>query len=762
MFLSGDLMKQHIGIVLGALLLAAVGANAKILDTLVIEGLVVHQPSVVRNSMTLREKADFTPADIQMAVKSLYKTGLFRTVDFLVEKEADSSASLLLRVTEYPVCEVIEFSGNKKLKPKDFEEKMTLKKGMDLSDALLFDNVAIIRDLYDKKGYLLVDIKTEVMPTKIPGNVLVKFKINDGPKVVVRKITFTGNATIKEGKLKAKFKTKEKKLFWGGDFDPDQYKNNLDSLILYYNDLGYIDARVARDSIWYAENKKDIFIQIDLSEGKKYITGEFFFSGNKVIETGALASTVLMKKGKPFVKSKFEATKEYVVNAYREEGYLWVQVRDQQSYRGDTVDVTFDITEGRPAIVRKIDITGNVKTHEKVIRREMSIMPGQKYKQSAMMRSVRDIYQLNFFSNVKPDLHPNEDGTVDLLFSITEKDNIGQLSLGASYSALEGFMGTFTTSIPNFRGVGQRLDLSLQIGTRAKNVSLGFMEPWAFNTPTILEGSIFYRNYSYYSNLTEYGFTGNVSRRLKWPDDYFRASAGYTLEWKEDYNNIDSMYSNIVHIKPKGVNSKLSFSLWRDDTDMPKFPSQGSRFSISPQISGIFGDYRFLRTDVSYNYYFPLFWKFVLSAKTLYAQLNPLFGKGEMVMTRYDALRGGGVMITDGVIRGYDDESFGGPYNPENGVALLALTTELQFPILEQTLYFSLFGDMGNTWPRVADVNLNDLYPGAGAGVRLDIPMLGLLGFDIGYGFRKQNNYNNHFGSDPNGWKFHFQMGRGY
>jgi outer membrane protein insertion porin family len=755
-------MRHYCGIVLGALMCAVLATDAKMLDTLAIEGCVVHEPSVVRNGISLREKAEFSPSDIQMAIKSLYKTGLFKTVDVFVTREADSSASLLIKVTENPVCEVIEFSGNKKLKKKDFEEKMTLKKGVELSDALLFDNVNIIRKLYEQKGYLLVDITTDVIPTKIPGNVLVKFKINDGPKVVVRKIAFTGNVAVKEAKLKSKFKTKEKKIFWGGDFDVDQYKSNLDSLILYYNDLGFIDARVVRDSFWYGENKKDLFILVDVSEGKKYVTGDFFFTGNKVIETSALSATVLMKKGKPFIKSKFEATKEFVINTYREEGYLWVQVHDRQSYRGDTVDVTFDIIEGQPAIVRKIDIVGNVKTHEKVIRREMAIMPGQKYKQSAMMRSVRDIYQLNFFSNVKPDLHPNDDGTVDLLFTITEKDNIGQLSLGASYSALEGFMGTFSTSIPNFRGEGQRLDLNLQIGTLAQNVSLGFMEPWAFNTPTSLEGRVYYQKYTYYSNMTQYGFSGTASRRLKWPDDYFSASVGYTLEWRADANSQDTVYPNAVHIKPRGVNSRLSFSLWRDDTDMPKFPSQGSRFSISPQFAGLFGDYRFLRTDVSYNYYFPLFWKFVLSAKSLYAQLNPLFGADDMTMTRYDALKGGGVMITDGIIRGYDDETFGGPANPQNGVALLALTSELSFPILEQMLYFSVFGDMGNTWPRVSDVNVEDLYPGAGLGIRLDIPMLGLLGFDLGYGFRKQNNNDDHFGNETNGWKFHFQMGRGF
>ena len=740
---------------------AAIG-HAKILDTLVIEGLSIHQNSVVRNSMTLREKSEFSPADIQLAVKSLYKTGFFKTVDFFVTKETDSAATLLLKLTEYPVCEAIEFSGNKKLKAKDFEEKMTLKKGADVTDALLFDNITVIRKLYEAKGYLLVEITTELVPSKIPGNVRVRFKIADGPKVVVKKVFFKGNVAVKESKLKSTFKTKEKKLFWGGDFDADQYKLHCDSLIMFYNDLGYIDAKIVKDSMWYGDNKKDLYLQIEVFEGKKFVTGDFYFTGNKVIETPTLTAAVLMRKGKPFVKSKFEATKEFVINAYREEGFLWVQAKDQMSYRGDTVDVTFDITEGKPAIVRKIEIIGNIKTHENVIRREMAIMPGQKYKQSAMMRSVRDIYQLNFFANVKPDLKPNDDGTVDLVFSITEKDNIGQLSLGASYSATTGFMGTFTTSIPNFRGLGQKLDLSLQIGTLAQDISLGFTEPWAFNTPTTLSGSVFYQTYSYYDNFKQYGFAGSASRRLKWPDDYFSATAGYRLEWKQDVVN-DTMFANSnVHVLKQGVNSQIQLTLFRDDTDMPMFPSEGSRFSLSPVISGLGGQYKFLQTTVTYDWYFPLFWKFVLDAKSKFSMFSSIKSNGEIVLSRYDALSAGGVWAgTQGIIRGYDDRTFGGPADPKDGVALLTLTSELQFPILEQTLYFLVFGDMGNTWGHVADVSLTDLYPGAGFGVRLNIPMLGLLGFDLGYGFKTPSQFS-YFNNRDNGWKPHFMMGRGF
>jgi outer membrane protein insertion porin family len=736
-------------------------SSAKVLDTLMVEGLVVQQQSSVRNSILLREHADFTPQDVQQATKTLYKLGYFKSVDFFVTGERDSSASLLCKVAEYPIVEKIEFSGNKALKPKDFEEKMTMKKGSICSEALVFDNTLIIKKLYGQKGHLLADIKPEIMPTRIPGNVLVKIKISEGPKVLIKKITFKGNKAYKEGKLKWTFKTKERQFFWGGDFDEEQYRNNLDSLIMFYNDQGYIDARVAKDSLWYGANKKDLYLSIELSEGKKYLTGDFFFSGNKVIETSALTATVLMKKSKPFVKSKFDATKEYVVNAYREEGYLWVQVRDRQSFRGDTVDVTFDITEGKPAIVRKIDITGNMKTKEKVVRRELKIMPAQKYKQSLMMRSVRDIYQLNFFGNVKPDLHPNDDGTVDLEFNITEKDNIGQLSLGASYSEIDGFMGTFTTSIPNFRGEGQRLDLNFEYGLRRYDVSVGFMEPWAFNTPTTLNGSVYFRHSTYYGDRTEYGFTGGGSRRLKWPDDYFSASAAYTLAWQEEVDTTSTKYENGLRLQPRGFMSKVGLSLQRDDTDMPKFPSSGSRLAISPEIAGLGGSFRYLKSQLTYDWYFPLFWKFVLSTKTKFGLISQLPGTSEITISRYDAFSAGGSWITDGIIRGYDDRTFGGYYDPKNGVAIMSLSGEIRFPVLEQTLYLSFFGDMGNAWQSLSQVNLIDVYPGAGVGLRLDVPMLGLLGFDLGYGFRNPGSYE-HFGSRDNGWKFGFQLGKGY
>jgi outer membrane protein insertion porin family len=394
----------------------------------------------------------------------------------------------------------------------------------------------------------------------------------------------------------------------------------------------------------------------------------------------------------------------------------------------------------------------------------MTIYPGQKYKQSLMMRSVRDIYQLNYFSNVKPDLSPNDDGTVDLNFDIVEKDNIGQFSLGAAYSQIEEFMGTMSLSIPNFRGVGEKLDLSLQIGKRRQLVALNFSEPWAFNSPTTLHGGISYDNIEYTSGdrTTEAGFDGGISRRLRWPDDYFSVGAYYSLKWKDDYDHNNTLFLNGIHLQPRGLLSKLRFMVRRDDTDMPTFPNEGSIVSIEPEIAGIGGDYKFLKMLVGNDWYFPVFWKFVLGAHAKLGTIGKIPGADDIQISRWDVLSAGGVWYVDGQIRGYTDMSFGGRLHPELGKSMIVLSSELRFPILDQTLYLSAFADAGNTWASLQEMTFGDLYPGVGFGVRLLVPMLGLMGFDAGYGLRNPSN-DNRFDVKPRPQvEFHFQMGKGF
>jgi outer membrane protein insertion porin family len=233
--------------------------------------------------------------------------------------------------------------------------------------------------------------------------------------------------------------------------------------------------------------------------------------------------------------------------------------------------------------------------------------------------------------------------------------------------------------------------------------------------------------------------------------------------WKDDYNKDSTHIATAFTCSPTVVQSKLKLTIRRDDTDMPTFPSQGSIISASPEIAGLGGDYQYLKTILSYDTYFPVFWKFVLGAHTKYGMISAVpWSEGDIHISRWDVLSAGGVWYTDGMIRGYQDLSFGGRNYPEYGKAMLALSTELRFPVLEQTLYFSIFGDAGNTWSGIENVNPSDLFPGAGFGVRLLVPMLGLMGFDFGYGFKKPGVSDPFSTKDQNKWQFHFQMGKGF
>jgi outer membrane protein insertion porin family len=746
--------------------------RAKVLDDLGFKGLVINSREIVMEISGLRTGKAFTASDIKNAVKNLYNTGLFRSVDVFVTAETDSGASLQVKLEEFPLCEGIEFAGIKKLKRKDIEEKFPFKVRQVVSDNALFTARRSIQEQYADKGYLLAGVSVDKIRSKVPGNVIFRFTVKEGEKVSIKSITFKGNKDVTSGKLRKKLKTKENRWWRSGDYNEELFREHLDTLVMYYNELGYLDAAVARDSVWYSESRKDINIEITIEEGKKYYAGRFSFTGNTVLPSDSLANKIVLKEGKPFQKSSFEMSRYFLENTYREEGYLWVQMEDQKQYRGDTIDIIFNIYEGKPAIVRKIDIKGNLKTREKVIRREIDLMPGQRYRQSLMMSSRQRIFALNFFSDVKPDLSPNSDNTIDMVFEVVEKDNVGTFQIGAAYSQIDGFVGTIALGIPNFRGAGEDLKIDCAYGLYSQRIDVGFVEPWAFDSPTSLSGRVFY-NWGipmYYTSrrdtLKSYGFSVGAGRsRLPWPDSRFSIDGTYQLSKEKSWYVADST-SSVINVLREGYLSRLSFNITRYDFDMPQFPTTGSKFVISPQIAGLGGDFSYLKGTVDYDHYFPLPFKLVLGSKSRFGLIAPL--SGAIKISRYDLFKIGGV-YGDADLRGYDEYSIGGYYGkPEDGLSMFASTLELRYPLMEQQLYLGLFGDVGNTWSGLSKVDFTDLYKGVGFGVRLNIPMMGIMGFDFAWGLDKGprggDNWSqkSEFGHGRKGYQLHFLMNRGF
>jgi len=750
------------------LLLFAAASGAKVLDALKIEGLVVTTAEVVLNTIELKEGQPFTPSDVQESIRRLYRTGNFRSVDFFVEEETGESVKLTLKLEEFPVVDKVEFHGNRKIKRKELEKKELLKLHRHISDAALHKSKRTLSEMYADKGYHLAEIEAAVINTSVPGNAIVRYDIKEGPRVKIRSIVFNGNEDVSQKWLEKRFKTKSNRWWRSGDFNRELYNSHLDTLMMHYHERGFLDAAIEHDSVWYSEDKQDIFIEITVNEGRKYFVGDITFNGNKIVETELLASKSALTKGKPFKKSQFEMSKFFVETAYREEGYLWVRVDDKRSYRGenaDTVDIVFDISEGRPAIVRKIDVRGNNKTMEKVIRREIVLVPGQRYRQSLMAASQQNIFRLNYFTNIVPDIVPNEDGTIDLVFDITERDNIGQLTIGAAYSDHDKLTGTFSTAIPNFRGAGQELKLEVQYGAYRRLGMISFTEPWAWDTPWWLTGTVFgdQQIYSYYSGERDttlsYGFRVGVGRsRLSWPDNKFRFQTIYQLS--RERNSREDITLGKLNLVESGVMSKVRFNIERYDLDMPLFPNEGSRLTLTPEIGGVGGDYGYLKGIASYEHYFRLPGKFVFGSEVKFGAVTQL--GNSIKISRNDLFTGGGA-YGDAMIRGYPDWAFGGyrrGHIDGDGIAMFATNISLRYPVIDQTMYFGLFADMGNTWPKISGIDLGDLYKGVGGGLRINLPMIGVMGIDVGYGLDPLDK--KELGGKPHGFNWHIIMNRGF
>jgi outer membrane protein insertion porin family len=427
------------------------------------------------------------------------------------------------------------------------------------------------------------------------------------------------------------------------------------------------------------------------------------------------------------------------------------------------VNVTFEISEGVPAKISKINIEGNTKTKEKVIRRELFSAPGQVFHRSILVRSVRNVMLLNYFETVEPDFRVLENGDVDLILRIVEKPT-GQFNVGAGYSGQDKFVGTIGLGIPNFRGNGQNVDLRWEFGGRRTSFSLGFTEPWLFDTPTSFGVDLFSINRRWYEDFTEgkRGLGFRLGRRLRWPDDYFHIYSRYRIEDVRYYDFSDTYISDTKN-EPSSLTrfeedwlrtSSTSITITRDSRDLPQFATSGSVISWTGEYSGglIGGDWRYNKHILQVSKFQRLVWKFVLSAR---AKIGFIFAPDGDGKVPYSEMFSPGGTDPDGFIRGYDDgrvtpRSASGAYL--RGRSLAVYNAEIHFPIVEQQIYLLLLADSGNSWLTPYDIRPFDpgsLYGSYGFGFRLVVPGIGIIGFDFARGIS---------GADDE-WKPHFQIG---
>ena len=734
-----------------------------------VEGQKTADANIIKINSGLSVGKKVTSDDIQKAVKNLWNLNIFSDIEVIVDRELADGVYLTISVKEYPRLEKIELEGNKKLKKDDIEKELNFYRGQVLSDRDILKAKRKLQDLYKDKGYLLANIETTTFDSEKEGRVILRFKIKENNKVQIEDINFFGNESFSDGKLRKQMKeTKEDRWWRSADFDQEKYEEDKKKVLEFYANHGFRDAEVTKDSIYYDDRKKDIFIDITINEGLRYYFGEITWDGNEIFPKERLISLLDFAEGDVYSLEKVQkAVVEKLGTLYYNNGYIWVIINPKETPVGkDTVDLHFMVNEGSLAKVNKIHIDGNTKTKEKVIRRELKIAPGQTFSKAALERSQREVWVLNYFSDVQIDYWPVQDDKIDLKFSVEEKST-DLANMSAGWSERDKLIGSVGVAMNNLFGRGQQFSFDWNFGRYYRSFQIGFTEPWLFDTPT-LAGFSFYdtkrTGVIYYGyNQRSIGGSFRIGRRFRWPDNFFRGDWIYKIDRSElsDFSDLLIEYNpnNIINEEWPLIQSSITQIISRNSLNRPEFPTQGSEFSVSTEVAGgpLGGNVDFHKHILQVGMFTPLFWNTVLYSSASGGFINGFRNDSKIPYLEYFFMGGEG-MSRSIPLRGYEDP-LSGVATSEGGRVMFKYSLEFRVPIIPNpTMFGILFTEAGNTWLSLGETDPFDLRRSVGAGARIYMPMIGIIGFDYAYGFDNIDSSGRRYGA----WKPHFVFGRSF
>lgn len=795
---------------------------------------------IMLSGLQVADRIDIPGDKIRKAIDKLWTQGLFEDISITSSKISDDIIYLNINLKERPRLSKFSFKGIKKSEADDLREKINLVANDVITENVIIRTSNIIKNHFVGKGFLNTTVDIEQNRDTVRTNsVSLVIKVDKGDRVRIKTINIIGNKYLSDAQLKSALKdTKEKgviepfkildqfvfklpaklltfnsdsiidfttntvtkhlkfRVFKSSKFIRDSYKEDLNKLITRFNDQGFRDATVIRDSVYSAGDKKNINLDIYVNEGSRYYFGDIKWVGNTKYTSQQLSDVLKIKKGDIYNQSELEANLTYNPNGidvstlYLDDGYLFFSVVPVEvKVENDTIDLEMRIREGQQATINKVTIKGNTRTNDHVVIRELRTRPGQLFSRSDIIRTTRELAQLRYFDPEKivPTPIPNAaDGTVDIEYKVeeTSSDQV-ELSGGYGYGRVVGTLGL---SFNNFSarnlfkasawkpiptGDGQKLSLRMSsYGKGYISYSASFTEPWlGGRKPNSFSVSYYHSLYSnglaksdstYYSFVID-GLSFSLGKRLEWPDDYF------TLSHRISFQNYRlNNYRNIFAFGTgNGVYRNYSYGITfaRNSVDSPIFQRSGSEIALSVDVTppySLFSDknYKTMAEDKRFEWIEYHKWKFnasifrqlvgnlVLSARIKYGFLG-LYNK-DIGVTPFDRfyLGGDGLSGTTNLdgrevigMRGYANETLTPDYyqNRNTGGTIFNKSTlELRYPLSlnpSATIYALTFVEAGNSWRDFQEFNPFSLKRSAGIGVRVYLPMFGLLGLDWGYGF---------------------------
>ncbi len=642
-----------------------------------------------------------------------------------------------------------QFFGNKKIKEKDLKKKVELKEGQVLTQQRLFEAKRKLLDLYAEKCFYNTEIRDSLVHDTL-NRARLRFNIKEGISPRITRIIIDGNHSLSDGAIKRRMQSKEKGFLRSGKLDRNKLKEDIERIKTFYKENGFLDVEVEEPAIEISE--KGIKITIKITENRRYYIGDINYTGNSLFPVPQLEKVTKAKTGDIYNLTRMQNILQKYYEMYADEGYIYCAIIPVENVRDSLIDIEYNIKEGEPANINRVIITGNYRTREKVIRREILTMPGERFRRSLVLRSMREVFNLGFFEDIKPQTGtPDDSGNIDLIYSVKEKEGVGSIGAGMAYSAQDKLTGYIELTHPNIFGRGQRVYTKLEIGGRLTNIKFGFSEPWLFDTRTTAGFDIYYTNrfWDYYTKR-DLGTATNFS--FPFFLDYTRFNYTFRIERTQILNISESYKPSGAYDLRKDTIPKWTlannYGIVRDTRDFIFNPTSGSYISLQSEIAKpwLFANIDYNRFTFETRAYFPLFWKFVLMTR-----LRTGIVTSAKEVPIYKRFYAGGIGV-DGV-RGYPDRSLTPTENnlAVGGNAIYINNLELK---LKVTQGFALlaFYDMGNAFNSYKEINLYSLKRGIGIGVRLEIPMMGVLGFDLGYGFdRARPGFEPHFQIDPFG-----------
>ncbi len=708
------------------------GTKSGTIDAITVTGNRRVDAEAILRRVASRKGEPFSADTVREDVRSIYASGYFDDVAADLSDTA-SGKVLTFKVREMPFIRKIEYRGNNEVKIERLEETVTMKTNTVLDRVLLAANAEKLKAMYEDEGFYLAKVNPAIETDGVEATVV--FKIDEGPEVRVRRITIIGNEAFSDKKLTGLMNTEEAGIFSfvtkSGKFSEFVFQNDLAILMSHYFDNGYINADILDSRVLLSEDRRWFHITISLSEGEQYRTGKLDMSGDILDGKEELLEKLKLKGGEVFSRSALSKGIDAISTAYGDKGYAYAEIRPLTKVNNadKTIDITVDVKKNEPVYIERIDLVGNVRTRDKVIRREVGVGEGDLYSATELKRSRDNLRRLGYFEDVRiSEGRGSAPDKIKLNVSVKERPT-GSISLGFGYSSVDKLIGTASIAQSNFMGTGLKLDLSGTVSASSSRYVLGVTEPWLFDKP-ISAGFDLYNTEKEYPDfdIKKKGF----DLRFGFPitKRYTRGNITYKLE-DVDISNVDAAASLFIREQAgTSTESSVRVQIRRDTRNDAFFPSEGSVMSAFTEFAGgpLGGTSYFVKYEGEAVKFFALPWDTVLSVHGTAGYVQGYEGRQAPIYERYFL---GGINS----IRGFETRTVG-PKDADTGDliggnTMFAANIEYLFPLIpEQNIRGLVFFDAGNAYK--GRIDFSDVRTAAGTGIRWFSP-LGPLRLELGF-----------------------------